>query len=420
MDSGASWLAALKDGEVPCQLYLEGSDQHRGWFQSSLVLSAALTGKAPYESVLTHGFILDEAGRAMHKSLGNVVSPQQVVERFGADVLRLRFALCDYTEDVRMSDHLLEGPSEAYRKIRNTFKYLLGNVCDFDPARHCVAPGRMAELDRYLLSRLAQTERAALQAYGDFSFRKAATALLDFCALELSAFYLDARKDALYTLAQDDPVRRGAQSAMYECLRRLLQLAAPVLSFTCEEAWQELRRLLREESRSSKALAESVFLEPWAPCPDSFLDADLVQRWEGVLKVRSSVLGLLEERRAAKALGSSLQARAVLSAGGDASEAALGRLSPEAWAEVLIVSDVELRRLRPEEAERLLKSAPAPGSDLVVLMDAPAEPILAQVEKAPGAKCPRCWRYRTDAGLSQEDPGLCARCVRQSTAWSRR
>ena len=420
MDSGASWLGVLGEKAVPCQLYLEGSDQHRGWFQSSLVLAVALTGKAPYERVLTHGFVLDENGRAMHKSLGNVVSPQQVIDKLGADVLRLWVALADYSDDVRLSDKLLEGPTESYRKMRNTFKYLLGNVCDFDPAKDSVPFERLPELERYMLARLAATDQSVRQAYADFAYRKAATTLVDFCNLDLSAFYLDARKDALYTLSRADPVRRAAQTVMWECLLRLLRLASPVLSYTCEEAWQELRRALREDAHSAWPAAESVFLHKQAPAPAAWAQEGLLLKWGDILRVRNAILKVLEEMRARKAIGSSLQARALICAGGDAYEFIRG-LPPEAWAELAIVSVVEVRRFAStSEMESALKAAPEGPRETPVLSCAPAEAVCVSAEKASGSKCPRCWRYRTDTGLSREDPELCARCVQQLIASSSR
>ena len=420
MDSGASWLEVLGEKAVPCQLYLEGSDQHRGWFQSSLVLAVALTGKAPYESVLTHGFVLDDSGRAMHKSLGNVVSPQHVIDKLGADVLRLWVALADYSDDVRLSDKLLEGPIESYRKIRNILKYLIGNVCDFDPEKDSVPYERLPELERYVLARMAATDMLIRQSYADFAYRKAATALVDFCNLDLSAFYLDARKDALYTLSAGDPIRRAAQTVMWECLLRLLRLASPILSYTCEEAWQELRRALREEAHSAWPAAESVFLHKQSAAPAAWAQEELLLKWADILRVRNAILKVLEEMRAKKAIGSSLQARALICASGDAYEFIRG-LPSEAWAELAIVSDVEIRRFASTaELEAALKAAPQSPRDTPVLSCAPAEAVSVSAEKASGSKCPRCWRYRTDTGLSQEDPELCARCVRQLTVSSSR
>jgi isoleucyl-tRNA synthetase len=383
MDSGASWLAVLGEGEYPCQLYLEGSDQHRGWFQSSLVMSVAINGTAPYRTVLTHGFVLDDKGRAMHKSLGNVVSPQKVIDKLGADVLRLWVALADYSDDVRLSDKLLAGPTDIYRKLRNTFKYLLGNTFDFDPLNDFVAAQDMPELERFVLKKLFDLEQTVRSAYDSFAFRRAATSLVDFCNLTLSAFYLDARKDALYTLKKDDPVRRASQSVMWECTLRIVNLASPILSFTCEEVWQEVLRGLKERGSALK-LEESVFLYDLAPAPSDYDDAEIEKRWERILDIRERVNKKIEEKRAEKIIGASLKARVTVCAEGE-ELAFMKKLGEAAWTELLIVSDVEIKE----------------GSALVV------------VEAARGEKCPRCWRVRDDLGASKENPELCQRCVRQ-------
>ncbi|MEE8424511.1 MAG: class I tRNA ligase family protein, partial [Elusimicrobiota bacterium] len=383
MDSGASWLAVLGEDAVPCDLYLEGSDQHRGWFQSSLVMATAITGAAPYKAVLTHGFVLDDKGRAMSKSLGNVVSPQKVIDKLGADVLRLWVALADYSDDVRLSDKLLAGPTDIYRKLRNTFKYLLGNTFDFDPTRSRRGYADLPELERFILKRLSDLESTVRANYQAFAFRKAAIALVDFCNLTLSAFYLDVRKDALYTLKSDDPLRRSAQTVMWECLVRITNLASPVLSYTCEEVWQELRRGLSER-KSGLKIEESVFLHDLEAVPAEWNDPALAQRWETFLKFRVRVLKALEEARAAKKIGAPLQAKGSVGPAGEAEKVLLSEFGPESLAELCIVSAFEL------------SGAPEP-----------------RVEKAPGEKCPRCWRYRTDSGTSKEDPALCARCVSQ-------
>ncbi len=382
LDSGASWLAVLGEGNTPCDLYLEGSDQHRGWFQSSLVLAVALTGKAPYKSVLTHGFVLDDKGRAMHKSLGNVVAPQEVIAKLGADVLRLWVAMADYSDDVRLSDKLLMGPTDLYRQVRNTFKYLLGNTGDFDPTRDAVSRAAMPELERFVLARLRHLDAGVRGAYAAYEFRRAAMLLADFCNLTLSAFFLDVRKDALYTLRQGDPVRRAAQTVMWECLRRLVGLAAPILSFTAEEAWAEMRR-----QHPAAGLPVSVFLAELEPAPASWDEAVLVERWERALTVRERINKGLQEAREAKLVGKSAEARVVLSPEDPADRELVRAMGTEAWAELAIVSDLAL----------------------AMAGDGPQ----VRVEKAPGAKCPRCWRWRSDAGTSAADPELCARCVRQ-------
>jgi isoleucyl-tRNA synthetase len=384
MDSGASWLGVLDKEQVPCDLYLEGSDQHRGWFQSSLVMAVGVNGEAPYKAVLTHGFVLDDKGRAMSKSLGNTVKPQEVVDKLGADVLRLWVALTDYSDDVRLSMKLLAGPTDTYRKIRNTFKYLLGNTCDFDPAKDGVSPAEMPELERFVLLKLGELDRGVRTAYGDFAFRRAAIQLVDFCNLTLSAFYLDARKDALYTLKANDPVRRAAQTAMWECATRLAALAAPLLSYTCEEVWLELLRLRREQG-SALHLPESVFLYECPEAPGRWDDAALCERWNRALAIRDRILKGLEESRSSGAIGKSLQARVVFNPTDSADRELVSGMGEDAWAELCIVSGFSLADS---------------GEEIVV-------------EKAPGEKCPRCWRVREDRGASADDPDLCSRCVEQ-------
>ncbi|MHB2026591.1 MAG: isoleucine--tRNA ligase [Elusimicrobiota bacterium] len=380
MDSGASWFAVLgRNAEKPqdapvADLYLEGSDQHRGWFQSSLVLSAALAGRAPYKSVLTHGFVLDERGRAMHKSAGNVVSPQDVIDKMGADVLRLWVAFADYGDDVRISDKLLEVPSEAYRKFRNTARYLLGNTFDFQPAKDAVAFENLPELEKYVLIRLIALQKEIQEDYQNFRFRAAARKLIDFCAFDLSAFYLDIVKDRLYTFPATHPARRAAQTVMAECLTRLLLLAAPILSFTAEEAWQSGPKAWNQ--------GDSVFL---ADLPLETRDGGtastnftIQDRWKKIRAARAAVQKILEEARTAKKIGSSLQAAVALS-GGDAA-----LLNAEAWSEILLVSQVSLH---------------GGAGELQIV-----------VSTIPTLKCARCWRYPKDVGAFPEHPELCGRC----------
>ncbi|MBI5210096.1 MAG: isoleucine--tRNA ligase [Elusimicrobia bacterium] len=370
IDSGASWLGVRPKGDEPADLYLEGSDQHRGWFQSSLVLAVGLTGRAPYREVLTHGWVLDEHGHAMHKSAGNVVAPQDVIKKLGADVLRLWVALSDFSDDVRISDKLLEGPRDAYRKVRNTLRYLLGNLHDFPGGPQ---PERLPELERYILHRLASLQASILEHYRHYRFRAAGRELVDFCAFDLSAFYLDVLKDRLYTFAQDHPDRRAGQWVMAELVRRLLQLVAPILSFTAEEAWRHLPDRLKP--------APSVFLAELGACDPAWIDPGLAQRWEGILRIRSVVYKAIEEQRAAGKIGGSLQAKVALKGGG------AGALQGVDWPQVLIVSGVSV-------------------------LEGDGE-LEASVERAEGSKCPRCWRFQSDIGSSAGMPELCGRCAGQ-------
>jgi isoleucyl-tRNA synthetase len=370
VDSGASWSGVLDD-KIPCELYLEGSDQHRGWFQSSLVLAVALTGKAPYKNVLTHGFVLDEHGRAMHKSAGNVVAPQDVINKVGADVLRLWAALSDYSDDVRISDKLLEGPTDSYRQLRNTIRYLLSNTFDFDPKKDGVSFDKLPEMERYALLRLGAVQKEVLAAYERFEFRHAARALIDYCAFDLSAFYCDVIKDRLYTFAPAAFERRAAQTVLAECLERLLLLVSPILSFTAEEGWQHGPR------RWGKG--ESVFLADLSKADPKWEDAALAKRWENILRVREAVQKALEAARGQKLIGKSQQAKVALKG------AAVGG-GPVDWAEVLLVAEVE--------------------------ETAGAGAVSAAISVAAGGKCPRCWRYQRDVAPN----GVCGRCAKQLPA----
>jgi len=371
LDSGVSWLGVL-DGAQIADLYLEGSDQHRGWFQSSLVMSTALRGVAPFKAVLTHGFVLDDKGRAMHKSAGNVVAPQKVIETFGADVLRLWVGLADVHDDTRISDNLLKGPAEAYRSVRNTLRFLLGNLDDFAPKDE-IAYDELPEMERYVLHRLAEVQAKTLEDYREYRYRDAARRLVDFCSFDLSKFYLSVTKDRMYTFREDAPERRAAQTVMAEIFSRLCALLSPILAFTSEEAWRFW----------AARPAHSVFL--WdlpAPAP-RWTDAALAARWEKALAARDVVNKALESAREAKAIGASLQAKVVLRG----SAADLKVLEGLNLPELLIVSEAAL-----ENGAAELSVAVAPAA---------------------GAKCPRCWRWQTDVGSVKSHPELCGRCARQ-------
>ena len=375
VDSGASWLGVLKDnGQAPADLYLEGSDQHRGWFQSSLVLSVAIEGHAPYKTVLTHGFVLDERGHAMHKSSGNVVAPQEVIQKLGADVLRLWVALADYSDDVRISDKLLEGPSDTYRRIRNTLRFLLGNTDDYRPERDAVAFEALPELERFLLHSLSVFQKATLKDYEAFEFRAAARRISDFCAFDLSSFYLDILKDRLYSLAANDPLRRAAQTVMSECLERLMILVSPILSFTAEEAWKYWK------GAHAQGKPSSVFLAELSEPSGLWEDPDLADRWQKIIALRETVQKSLEGARAAKKIGSSMQAKAVLRGGG----AWMDHLKVN-WPEIFLTSQFDIADWEGELRVEIL----------------PAE----------GLKCARCWRYQRDVGFKPAHPQLCGRCA---------
>ncbi|MFS8544451.1 MAG: class I tRNA ligase family protein, partial [Limnochordales bacterium] len=347
-DSGSSHAAVLTERPElrwPADMYLEGSDQHRGWFQSSLLTSVATRGEAPYRSVLTHGFVVDEEGRKMSKSLGNVVEPQAVVDTYGADVLRLWAASVDYRGDVRISDNILKQLAEVYRRIRNTARFLLGNTADFDPEKDRVPLERMAELDRWAILRLRRLARRAIQAYRDYEYHVVFHQVHHFCAVDMGGFYLDALKDRLYCEGPASWARRSAQTALYEILVTLTKLIAPVLAFTADEIWQHLPEHAREE--------ESVHLTTWAEPPEETPEEQaLLEKWEQLLAVRRVVAKALEAARNAKLIGASTEAAVELYPAAGAA-AHLQGFTTEQLAEAFIVSAV---RVHPPDA-----AAPAEG-----------------------------------------------------------
>ncbi len=383
-DSGISHEAVLKTRAGltwPASLYLEGSDQHRGWFQVSLIPSVALQGKPPYEQVLTHGFVTDGQGRKMSKSLGNVVAPQDVMQRYGADILRLWVTSCDYREDVRISEEILGQVAESYRKIRNTFRYLLANLYDFQPARDRVAIPPSQELDRWALERATQLLETVTQAYETYQFHEATRAIYQFCVVDLSAFYLDALKDRLYTEAPASSTRRCAQTALYDILLILAKLLAPILAMTSDEVWQCMR--------SAGWVSEtSVHLVAWPSGPQVHLDEAGRRRWEAFLSMRGAVMKALEEQRARGVIGSPLEARVTLRIG-DGALAQECRAHRDTLSEAFVVSEVAVEHDGPQ-----------------------GEPIGVNVERAPGSKCARCWKHLMSVGKQAAHPTLCERCVR--------
>ena len=387
-ESGSSHLAVLDPArkEWPADLYLEGPDQYRGWFHSSLLVAIGVRDAAPYRAVVTHGWTLDEQGRPMSKSLGNVILPREICEKWGADLLRVWVASQDYHADLRMSERVLTQLSETYRKIRNTFRFALGNLHDFDPARHTVPDPAMEELDRWMLHRTAELVARCRQWYEAYEFHRVFHAVHDFCVTELSAFYFDVLKDRLYTFAAADPRRRSAQTAVYRIAHALVRLIAPMLVFTAEEIWKHLPRQADDPESVHMALfPDAASLRP--PLTDA-------QRanWEQLLRVRDEVLRALEQARQAKRLNASLEARIVL--GAEGALAGLLREYAAALPALFIVSQVELVAAGP----------PAQRSERM------PELYLA-VQRAEGSKCERCWNYSTRVGQDKEFPTLCERCV---------
>ena len=391
-DSGASHHAVLvprqgSDLAFPADLYLEGSDQHRGWFQTSLLVALGIHRRPPFTGVLTHGFVVDGQGRKMSKSLGNVIAPQDVLTTHGADILRLWVAGCDYTEDIRLSPVILEQSAELYRKLRNTIRYLLGNLSDFDPASQTVPLGRLTSVDRWAVSRAARLIREATAAYEAYEFHKVVRLLAQFCTVDLSNFYLDALKDRLYTYATNDPARRSAQTALAACAEALVTLLAPIAPFTADEAWETYGRW-RQAPLDRPGLTgqvPSVHLADWPAWGDRH-DPALEQSWERFFEVRDVVLKALEQQRVAGLIGDPGEAAVILAIHDAATWEAVQPLEPM-LAELLLVSAAQLAYGTGEGIAR------------------------AEVRRAPGAKCPRCWRYTQDGGRSAEHPALCARCV---------
>jgi isoleucyl-tRNA synthetase len=385
-DSGVSHAAVLEPNPKlasPADMYLEGSDQHRGWFHSSLLESVGSRGRAPYKSVLTHGFVLDGKGHKMSKSLGNVVAPEDVIKKFGADVLRLWCSAQDYRDDTRISEEILTRVSEAYRRIRNTCRYILGSISDFDPTTQSVAHADMPEIDRWALHQLEMLKERVLTAYQDFAFHVIYQDVNGFCTVEMSSFYLDILKDRMYTSKADSLSRRSAQTVLHEILDTLLRLLAPVLSFTADEAWQHMPA--RNE--------QSVHLAAFPPLHPEWKDASLVERWDRIMRVRVDVSKALELARAAKTIGHSLDACVTIAAPAEL----LGFLkSYEAELQsIFIVSKVVL-------ADSI--SGEAWDSENIT-------GLKVQVAAAPGDKCERCWCYSEELGTDGAHPTICPKCT---------
>jgi len=368
----ASWKRAAQGGHVA---YFEGPDQHRGWFNSSLMVGVGITGHAPYTDVLTHGWVLDAQGFAMHKSKGNYVALQDVVDKYGADIVRWWALATDWRSDVRVGDEILQRVADAYRKVRNTFRFLLGNLGDFTPAL-ALPDARLTAVDRAFAQRLAAQVARMREEYEALQFHRALDVLLDLCTVDLSAVFLDVTKDRLYTLAPDDPARRSAQTVLWRALHDLALAASPALAFTAEEAWQHHASLLAE--------CESVHLAEW-PAARA---AGAEDAWAFLLGVRDAVNAAIEPLRAARELTTTLEAEVEI----HATDATVRRLEPYRGEleGLLLVAGVTVRGGRPEGAE-------------------PA--IAVKVKKTRNAKCERCWTFRPDVATDGPERGLCARCV---------
>jgi isoleucyl-tRNA synthetase len=361
-------------------LYLEGTDQHRGWFHSSMLQACGTKGRAPYRGVLTHGFTLDEKGMKMSKSLGNTTAPQEVIGEYGADILRLWVAQSDYTQDLRIGKEILKGVADSYRRLRNTMRFLLGNLAGFSDAEK-VAPADMPELERWVLHRLSELDAEVRQGYAKYDFQGVFTKLFAFATTDLSAVYFDIRKDSLYCDATTSLTRRSCRTVLDIAFHRLTTWLAPILVFTMEEVW--LERFPGEDS--------SVHLVDMPETPAAWRNDALAAKWETIREVRRVVTGALEVQRTAKVIGASLEAAPVVFVSPDVA----GILESVDFADICITSGIDIRSgvLAPMGAFQL-----PDGSDTLVLF-----------HPAPGHKCQRCWKVLPDVG-SHRHAGTCARC----------
>jgi isoleucyl-tRNA synthetase len=378
-DSGSSHEAVLSvrpDLTWPADIYLEGSDQHRGWFQSSLLVGLGTRGRPPYRQVVTHGFIVAEDGRKMSKSLGNSIEPADIIKQSGADILRLWVSMADYTQELHLSKEILARVVEAYRKLRNTLRFLAGNLFDFDPARDRLPIERLQEVDRYILARYAAAATRAREAYDTFDFQAIVHTLTHLATVDISAFYSNVSKDCVYTLGPASGPRRSAQTAMYIMVDGLARLLAPILPITADELWQALPGT-REPSVHLALLPADV--ETWR-------DDALVDRWTRLIAIRDVVNGALEAQRQAKTIGTSLEATVAISARGET--LALLRQSAAELDMLFIVSATQVREAGPGDPE-----------------------LAVEILRSDGTKCARCWRYVHDISADPAFAGVCGRCV---------
>ncbi len=396
-DSGVSHQAVLKTNpnlSYPADLYLEGSDQHRGWFQSALTTSMALDEMSPFKGVLTHGFVVDGEGKKMSKSAGNVVAPQDVMKEFGADILRLWVSSCDYQFDVRLSKDILKQLADAYRKIRNTFRYLLANLYDFNPKTDLMAFDKLHPLDKWILWKADLEIEAIDLDYKEFRFHRIYSQIHDFCSIDLSSYYFDILKDTLYTAGKNSFLRRSAQTALFQLLSKLVRIMAPVLPFTAEEVWKTFS--VQEEIPSVHVTSLSGQDKELAG-----MDKHLFDDWSCLRTLRDAVTPFLEKKRERKLIGSSLDAKVYLKV----EHPDLGKIVKMYLKElprVLIVSQVaEMEERHPETEETTVIFEPLRETVR----------ILVSVEKADGLKCVRCWNYSPGVGTNQQHPGLCGKCL---------
>ncbi|MEG1501807.1 MAG: isoleucine--tRNA ligase [Synergistaceae bacterium] len=386
-DSGTSHTAVLenwKDLSWPADMYLEGSDQHRGWFQTSLLNSVATRGTAPYKTVLTHGFIMAGDGRKMSKSLGNVMTPEKISDKNGADILRLWVASSDYRGDVRISEEIFDNLIESYRRIRNTARFLLANLKDFDPRKDLISDKELKPIDKYILIKLEKLRQRVTDGLDEFEFHQPMTLIHQFCDNELSSFYIDVSKDELYADAEKSLSRASIRTVMWKVLKTITQIMSPVLSFTAEEIWQQIREMNPE-------LPISVFLEDWPSKIIEEDDIELVDRWDSAITARQAVLRALESARTKGIIGHPLDAEIeiVLST---SYKNILSNITDTEWEKVLIVSSAKIVEVLSEHNE--------------IVYDDELTEILVGVNKAKAEKCPRCWKKRTEVATQE----VCNRC----------
>ncbi|MCP4111240.1 MAG: isoleucine--tRNA ligase [Desulfobacteraceae bacterium] len=386
-DSGVSHAAVLEDRPYlkwPADLYLEGSDQHRGWFHSSLLTAVGTRGKAPYDAVLTHGFVVDESGRKMSKSLGNVVAPKEVIDKYGAEILRLWVSASDYRDDISISQNILKQLSDAYRRIRNTCRFLMGNLSDFNPHENTVAYESMPDIDKFTLHTLTRLVEKGNKAYDSYEFHVIYHSLYNYCTVDLSSFYLDILKDRLYTSPPESDQRRSAQTVMYAVLDSIVRLMAPLLPFTAEEVWKYMPE--------NKGKEESVHFISLPDVKEEWKNAELAKKWNQLLDVRGEVTKALEEARAKKEIGHSLDASVTICTDSDLFDV-LNSYADDLRA-MFIVSNVSLAR---EKEPGAYESKEVEG-------------LSVKVGPAPGEKCERCWVHDPSVGANSEHPTVCRRC----------
>lgn len=389
-DSGVSHRSVLETRENlkrPADLYLEGSDQHRGWFQTSLLTSIGSTGDAPYKQVLTHGFVNDGEGKKMSKSTGNVMSPDDVIKTYGADILRLWCASVDYREDVKISENILKQMAEAYRRVRNTARYILGNTSDFDPIKDRVSYDELPEIDRWAMHKLETLKRKVTENYNKYEFYNLFHDIHYFAGIDMSAFYLDIIKDRLYAENGDSVDRRAAQTVMYEVLVSMNKMIAPILSFTAEEIWSKIPETSKD--------AESILISKWYENNDQYIDEELAAKWDQIIKIRKDANKSLEKARQGenRIIGNSLDAKVLIKLN-DEGLAKLLEENRELIEGVLIVSSLEI----------------VSETDETFTEGEEVEGMFVKVLHAEGEKCERCWKYSTEIGTLEEHPTICPRC----------